>query len=161
TDPSQDHILGTVSASDGPLQLKMQAVDQAGNTTLAMRTVKVDGTKPSLTVDKDGTWTNQPSYPLTGTASDNVGRSGRASVKVSNGVDTYTATLKSDSTWSATVPLTSNNQCTSGYVGDNKLTVTASDTAGNATTKTVTIKFDSCVPQIGTATASMYSEDLD
>jgi hypothetical protein len=70
---------------------------------------------------------------IAGTASDNVGVS-RVTWTVDRGGATVTGTAAGSTAWSASIPLTN---------GQNRVTITARDAAGNAVSSTITVQYKS------------------
>jgi len=119
-----------LTLADGTYNISVEAVDAAGNVARTTKVLIVDTVPPKLTCDiKDGKWTNQTSFVLTGTT-DGV------SVNMSGTLATLDTVAK---TWKRTVTLTE---------GANKFTIVAKDLAGNKNTTMVTINLDTKKPVI-------------
>lgn len=99
-------------------QIYAKAVDEAGNETTVQRNVVYDITSPAVTIDAVTSPTNLDSQVLTGTMEEG------AAVTVTCPTATVgTVTYPASTTW--TVPLTNMQE------GNNAITVTATDEAGN------------------------------
>ncbi len=116
----------TVTATD--------ATGKQGTDSFTADYTPADTTRPAITIS---TPTTQPTFTttstpktLSGTASDNVGV---ASVTWMNAVNGATGTASGTTAWSASIPLVS---------GDNRLTVTARDAAGNPRSASLDVDFD-------------------
>jgi hypothetical protein len=118
-------------------QITVTAIDatgKQGTDSFTADYTPADTAPPAIAIS---TPTAQPTFtttstPLTlsGTASDNVGI---ASVTWKNDVNGATGTASGTTAWSASVPLAS---------GENRLTVTARDAAGNPRTASLVVDFD-------------------
>ncbi|WP_227428912.1 chromosome condensation regulator RCC1 [Psychrobacter sp. I-STPA6b] len=101
-----------------------------------------DTTKPTLTIDSDLTnvTTNQDSITITGTVADNAPLSGLIlSIQSAQSNDTQTVKVSDKGEFSAKIPL---------QVGDNELTITATDVAGNKVVYQATVFVDKVAPSI-------------
>jgi hypothetical protein len=139
SDPSVAEISGSVATIVGAGTTVITAIQEGDNNYNAALpasqplTVSLEGTSPLVVLStlSTGAVTADPVLNVMGTASD---ASGIASLTV-NGID---LTSKAD-LFSSAVPL---------GIGDNSVTVTAKDGAGNVTTQTLGIVLDATVPAI-------------
>ncbi|MGB5965120.1 MAG: Ig-like domain-containing protein [Sulfurimonadaceae bacterium] len=124
----------TNTLPEGDTPITVVATDPAGNTTSETATITVDLTDPLIAIDP--LITNDTTPAITGTTDDAT-----ATIVVTIGTDTYTATNNGDGTWTlpATDPL---------LEGDNVITVVATDPAGNSTTETATVVIDTTAPTV-------------
>jgi len=122
---------------DGPNTISVTAVDEAGNSgTESVEVIRlVDTTKPTvkITAPADGTSTSDASVVVKGTVSDDWTEAADLSVSVNApGLPSpLKVTPAADGSFSVTVPLVE---------GQNTISVTAVDEAGNDFTATVTVK---------------------
>ena len=122
----------SISLVAGPNTITVTASDAAGNTSSAQIQVTLDQTAPTIAITIP---TTLPTYssestPLSvwGTASDDLAL---ASVTWSNSAG-GSGTALGTTLWAAAIPLT---------VGSNIITITATDTAGNTATATLTVDY--------------------
>jgi hypothetical protein len=134
--PTADGAVNVIVAANA-------AFDAAGNKNAASTasSVTFDGTPP--TVSMNNVTTNDTTPTLTGTVGEST-----ASVSLSVDGQTIPATV-SGTTWSATVPTALNE-------GTYTVTVTATDTLGNAATTTASLAIDTTAPtpEVTTTSAS-------
>ncbi|MEA2572468.1 MAG: hypothetical protein QOI24_4469 [Acidobacteriota bacterium] len=127
-----------VALLEGKNDLVAVAFDKAGNRGSATRSVTLDTSAPQLTVTsplRDAcVRTNE--LTVSGRASD----ANLASVKVSIGGTSITATTAVDGSWSATLPLAAEGRVV--------VTIEAIDVSGHSTTATIPISVDRTVPRI-------------
>jgi hypothetical protein len=120
--------------ADGTYTIKSRATDAAGNveTPGAGIQVTVDKTAPALIIStlSDGSWTNNQTLNVAGTATDNIGMQ---SLTI-NGTE---LTINPDGTYSHAIIL---------QIGANAINIIAEDLAGNQTTDTRTVNFDPAGP---------------
>ena len=118
----------------GANSITVIATDKAGNLTTLTRTVTLDTTPPSVTVTPaDGTYTNNASLTVSGTATDT---NGIQSVTVNGAAVTVN---QADGSFSKAITLAA---------GANTVTVIATDKAGNQTTITRTATLDTTPPAV-------------
>ncbi|HYA10849.1 MAG TPA: Ig-like domain-containing protein [Thermoplasmata archaeon] len=118
-----------VTLPDGPHTFVVVATDTAGNRAEADVSVTVETTPPTLafTSPASGSTVSVPDVVVTGTAA--VG-----STLV---VDGYSVAVSSAGTFSVELPLSP---------GSNTITATATDSAGNTATRTLTVTYNNPVP---------------
>ena len=129
-------VTATATDQNGNLITTTQSLDSAVNPdfTVTLNEPFVDGTLNGTEAAVD--------QQLTGTTG--IGGSGQAVSVVLNGI-TYTATVDADGNWSVTLP----NAVLQGLPqGDNTLTVTATDPAGNTSSLTNTFTVDTSTPTL-------------
>jgi len=135
--------------ADGQHSFTVQAKDLAGNiSTLKTATWISDTTNPTLTVSalSNGAATNASPLNITGTVTD---VNGIATVTV-NGT---AATVGASGAYSFALPLT--------VEGDVAVTVVATDNAGNVTTDSRTIKYDTTLPILTVTAPADNSQTKD
>lgn len=114
--------------------LYVQETDEAGNKSekVLMRTQTVDTAGPSVTISKpkEGLKTGKNSVVVEGEITDEISAPGDITVTLSAAGATKEVTLKSDGSFSTSVPVAS---------GNNVVNVTAEDEAGNTTVKSRTV----------------------
>ncbi len=117
-----------VTLKEGKNTITITATDKAGNKAAKTITVTLDTTPPTITITspEDGIETSDDFVNVSGTITDDL-----------SGIDSATIngnslTLNSDGSFSTTVSLTE---------GDNTITITATDKAGNKATKTITVTY--------------------
>lgn len=133
---------GSIALNVGSNSIVVTATDNGSTTGSDTITVIRDNTNPTVvvTTNSGGNFTTKTSpVVLAGTASDNVGGSGLATVVWSNAATSGTGPAGSSSPWSANVPLTP---------GANLITFTATDNAGNPGTTTITVTYDVTAPAV-------------
>ena len=118
--------------------LRITATDSAGNTGSATLTVDYDTTPPSVAITSPTTnstyLTSSGTVALSGTASDSAGI---AQILWSNSTG-GNGTCSGTTSWSATgIALTT---------GDNVITITATDSAGNTGSATLTVDYNTSPP---------------
>ncbi|HZB22679.1 MAG TPA: Ig-like domain-containing protein, partial [Gaiellaceae bacterium] len=133
----------TTAGADGLYDLRVVAVDNAGNTTTsaAVTNVRVDNTAPSVTMDSPGAAVSG-TVALSSTNDDGSG----------SGIDTVQFEYKSSSssTWDAASPSWDTTLLTDG---DYDLRAIVTDRAGNSTTSApVTTNVDNVDPTVSFAT---------
>jgi len=124
----------TISLTEGTNSVYVIAVDIAGNSDLNTTSIVLDTIPPTITIDAVSSPTNIDYQTVTGTI-----ESG-ATIEVTcltAAVGTVTTT---DTTWS--VEITGMDE------GDNEITATATDQAGNKASDTATIVVDPTLPTI-------------
>ncbi|MEO8379456.1 MAG: Ig-like domain-containing protein [Acidobacteriota bacterium] len=123
----------TIPTHEGSLLIRAMATDAAGNIGTAEVTVNVDSNPPLITVTSPlpGLVTAQSSFTLTGTVADTS--------TVTFLLDGAPLALSGD-TFSTIVSLDSD--------GKKSVTLTATDQAGNSSSKTVEVTRDTAAPQI-------------
>ncbi|WP_455816457.1 Ig-like domain-containing protein [Pseudomonas cerasi] len=130
--------------TSGSHDLTVTSTDDAGNVTTLVRTLDVDITPPSVSVNpvSDG-YINaaEAILPLTVTGSGDVGNV----IRVELAGTTVTAVVGADGAWSAVIP---GNVVAAVTDGDYTLTVTAVDAAGNTTITSTPLTVDTGVPSI-------------
>ena len=138
----------TVSAGNGLKTINAKIKDEAGNEKSALAaTVTLDTTKPAVTITSNTSIiSNVSGYNIaTLTLSGTDSPAGIKSYVLTCG-DT---TISSGTVIPATFALTSAN---SMVEGDNTITLTAEDNAGNAQSATVTVKLDTTKPTVSIGT---------
>jgi len=134
----------SIPVAAGVNTITVTVTDTAGNTGTAVITVTQDLTPPAVTITGPTALptfsTASPSVTLSGTASDAVGL---ASVTWTNTSSGGSGTATGTTAWSAAVPLTP---------GSNTVVVTATDTAGNTATASITVINDTQPPTITIST---------
>ena len=126
----------TTAVSNGTYTLYAKAYDNTGNSaqsaTVSVTVNNADTTVPTVTINSVTSPTTATSQILSGTASDNVAL---ANVTVQVGTGAPVAASLNETAWSYTV---------NGLVmGTNNITVKATDSSGNSSTKTTTIVVES------------------
>ncbi|POE14066.1 large repetitive protein [Pectobacterium odoriferum] len=139
--------------------LEIVVRDIAGNETIVTQNITVDTTPPTLTVStiaQDDVLNGAElavNQVVSGTAS--LSEAGRT-VTVTLNAKSYTTTVGSDGNWSVTLP-------TSDLVaiadGNQNLTVTLTDAAGNTTTVTRPLTIDSGATTAPTITINNFADD--
>lgn len=133
-----------VALTDGSYEVQVTTTDAAGNSTSVLRTLDVDLTPPTVTVNpaSDG-YLNaaESNQPLVVNGTGEVGNT--VSVELNN--VNYTAVVNADGVWSLTIP---GNVVAGLANGSYTLNVTASDQAGNATDTSTTLVVDKNIPSI-------------
>ncbi len=115
--------------------------DELGNLSIAQRNIVYDITEPSLTIDSVASPIRQSSQTVTGTVEAGATVSVATDTAALDGPAAVTGT-----TWSYTIK---------GLVeGQNGITVTATDAAGNSQTATTSILLDTISPTDGILTAT-------
>ena len=114
---------------DGPHTLEVSAVDAAGNTGSARVAFSVDTRAPALTVDPVTTPTSSADHVLTGT----VGEDASVLVSADTGPSCGPAAVDAGR-WTC--------ELRGLAPGDNRVTVTATDPAGNTSSATLTIRYE-------------------
>jgi hypothetical protein len=122
----------TAKWNDGDHQIKVTSKDDAGNSLSQTFGFTIDNTAPVATVTSIEYNDETNSLELQGTA-----ESEQDSIFIVYGEDLYQAEVMSDKTWSAIIPVAA------GTLGEQTITVFASDEAGNTSmpgiSRTVTI----------------------
>ncbi len=114
---------------DGPHTVEVTAVDAAGNTGSARVAFSVDTRAPALTIDPVTTPTSSADHALTGTVEED------ASVRASADTGASCGPAAADAgRWTC--------ELRGLAPGDNRITVTATDPAGNTSSATVTIRYE-------------------
>jgi hypothetical protein len=133
-----------VPLAAGSNTITVTATDTAGNQSTAVLTVIYDNTPPTVSLTGPTTnpiyYTGNASVTVSGTSSDNVAV---GTVGWSNAASGGSGTAVGTGSWSAPIPLTP---------GTNLITITVRDTAGNVTTKTITVIEDTQPPTIAITT---------
>lgn len=132
---------------DGAHALSITASDYDGNAAAAVSaSFTTDTTKPQLDVSSPtaGLITNNPNITLRGTTNDAVSSPVTVTATL-NGVSVGAITVNADGSFSKAITLAE---------GTNTVVVTARDAAGNSTPITRTVKLDTSVPQINSASIS-------
>ena len=124
----------TTPLPEGDTIISVITQDENGNDTTVTATITIDTINPIITIDNITTNDNTPTIGGT------INEDDATIVVTVNGVD-ITATNNGDGTWS--LPLTDTLP-----EGDNVITVTATDPAGNTTTESGTIVIDTVAPSI-------------
>lgn len=140
----------TVALTDGSHTIKCDASDYDDNAASQVRTTfKIDTTPPSLSVDNpiDGYVTNKQTITVSGVTNDIT------SSPVTATINGETVTVASDGKFSRDITLKT--------VGNNSVTVTAKDSAGQTTTITRTVKYDPNPPRITDASVSPNPVDTN
>lgn len=127
---SGESYSASLQLSEGPNAITATATDAAGNTGNSSITLILDTTPPKITLDSVKTITNNPQLILAGKIED----ANPVSLTV-NGAPVNI----SNNTFSATVNLTE---------GNNAITVTATDKAGNNSKTEITILLDTTPPTV-------------
>ncbi|MDE8754743.1 Ig-like domain-containing protein [Pectobacterium polaris] len=145
--------------SDNISVLEIVVRDIAGNETIVTQNITVDTTPPTLTVSviaQDDVLNGAElavNQVVSGTAS--LSEAGRTVTVTLNGKP-YTTTVGSDGNWSVTLP-------TADLIaiadGNQNLTVTLTDAAGNTTTVTRPLTIDSGATTAPTITINNFAED--
>ncbi|MCL4417817.1 MAG: PQQ-binding-like beta-propeller repeat protein, partial [Actinobacteria bacterium] len=127
----QGNFSSAVQLTEGENIFAITSQDSAGNISTITRKVTLDTVAPILNITSpaDGLITNSSSVTVTGNSETG------ASVKVNNNV----VTLDAQNNFSLSINLQS---------GSNIITVTASDTVQNTTTKQITVVYDSLGPDL-------------
>ncbi len=112
----------TETLTEGETKITVTSSDPSGNTSTIDATVTVDTTAPSVTVDDLESSDTTPA--ISGTTDDSS-----ATIVVTVGGNDYTATNNGDGTWTL-----ADDTITTLPEGENIITVTATDAAGNNTT---------------------------
>ena len=121
---------------DGSHTVRVEATDAAGNTGFAEVVFMVDTIAPAVSINPVTTPTNMSSQTLMGTREENA----TVSIAVNTSASVGTVSYPSATTWSCMV----SNLAT----GNNSVTVTATDSAGNPATATTDITFDAIAPTV-------------
>ena len=121
--------------TDGSYAYVLTATDVAGKTTTVNRTINIDTTPPTVSLNAVPTWISSAAYTISGSATDpNAGASGVSLIQYQLDGGAWTAATWTDlsggantnGTWAATL---------SGLVeGNHTLVVRGTDAAGNTTT---------------------------
>ena len=131
--------------SDGSHTVAVNASDNDGNAaTQKSTTFKVDTVAPTLniTAPAEGLITSSSSLAIKGPTNDTT--SSPVSIAITlNGTNQGTVTVGSDGSFSKTIVLAE---------GTNTIVITATDAAGKSTSVTRTVKLDTSVPEIVSAT---------
>lgn len=131
----------TSALPDGSNKIKIDASDNDGNAaTQKSVTFKIDTIPPSLSITSpsEGSVTNNPACTVAGTTNDATSSPVSVSIKVNSGAAT-SATVGSNGAFSKQVTLSE---------GSNTITITATDSAGKATTITRHVTLDTKAPVI-------------
>lgn len=131
--------------SDGSHTVTVNASDNDGNAaTQKSTTFTVDTVAPTLniTAPSDGLITSASSLVVKGTTNDTTSSPVSIAIKL-NGTDQGAVTVGSDGSFSKTIVLAE---------GSNTIVITATDAAGKTTSVTRTVKLDTSVPEIVSAT---------
>lgn len=135
----------TAALSDGSHTIKIDASDYDGNAAAQKSvTFKVDTVPPSLSVTApvNGLVTNKSACTVTGTTNDVTSSPVNLTVKLNSGA-AEEVTVNADGGFSKALTLEN---------GTNTIVVTATDSAGKATTVTRTVKLDTTPPVIKSVT---------
>lgn len=127
--------------TDGSHTISLQVSDNDGNQcTAKTSSFKVDTVPPtlSITAPADNLKTNQGALTVTGTTNDVTSSPVTVKIKLNN-ADQGAVTVNSSGVFSKQITLTE---------GSNTITVTATDSAGKATTVTRTVTLDTKAPVI-------------
>ena len=136
-----------LSLSAGINTLQVYAVDSAGNATTNSRSVSVETTAPTLTVNATPSYTNKTTVTVSGTAGD---ASGIAAVYVRvNGGG-----------WAAAMGTTSWNKSVSLSASVNTLQVYAVDSAGNTTTNSRSVTVETTAPTLAVNALMAYTKEV-
>lgn len=133
--------------SDGRHTVAINASDNDGNAATAKSTTfRIDTVPPTLniTAPADGLVTASASLTVKGTTNDAQSSPVSVAIKL-NGVDQGSATVGSDGSFSKTITLAE---------GSNTIVVTATDGAGQSSSISRTVKLDSSVPKVVSASIS-------
>ncbi|TQI78977.1 Ig-like protein group 3 [Serratia fonticola] len=129
--------------ANGSITINATVTDKAGQSASAHETITVDLTAPELTVNKlagdDVLNAAEAHTPQTLSGTSNPGQT----VVVTLNGKTYTAVTGADGKWSLVLPAADLQALAQG---DNTLTVTATDAAGNSTTVTEHVQVDTVPP---------------
>lgn len=131
--------------SDGSHTVTVNVSDNDGNAaTQKSTTYTVDTVPPTLSITSpaDQFITNSANITVTGKTNDATSSPVTVKIKL-NGTDQGTITVSSDGTFSKSLTLAN---------GSNTIVITATDAAGRSTTVTRTVKLDTSVPTIKSAT---------
>lgn len=131
--------------SDGSHTITVNASDYDGNAAVQKSTTfKVDTVAPVLnvTAPANNLITNKASLTITGTTNDVTSSPVTVTIKLNN-TDQGAVTVGSNGAFSKQITLAE---------GSNTITITATDSAGKATSVTRTVKLDTSVPKIKSAT---------
>ena len=143
----------TTALTDGSHTITVNASDYDGNAAAAKSiTIKVDTTPPTLNVTSPtaGLITNTAALTIAGTTNDVT--SSPVTVKITlNGTDQGAVTVASNGSFSKAVTLRE---------GNNTIVVTATDSAGKASSVTRTVTLDTSVPKITDATITPNPADV-
>lgn len=137
---------------DGSHTVTVNASDNDGNAaTQKSTTFKVDTVAPTLNISapSDGLITSNSSLVVKGTTNDTTSSPVSISIKL-NGADQGAVTVGSDGSFSKTIVLAE---------GSNTIVITATDAAGKTTSVTRTVKLDTSVPEIVSATITPNPAD--
>ncbi|MBH0019558.1 retention module-containing protein, partial [Pseudoalteromonas sp. SWXJ133] len=137
--------------ASGDFSVEAEVSDAAGNSASDTAIGNIDTAGPSLTVDFD-TVTNDATPTISGTSDAEIGTSIIVVITDENGVEqTLTTTVDANGNWEVTPQVELNE-------GDNTVTVSASDAAGNTTTVTDTITIDTQAPTLTFQTVGDISD---
>lgn len=141
---SEGQYTGNVSLSFGSNQIRITALDTAGNAaTLERQVERIDTTVPQLVLQGEPVESSTAAmFALQGSASDGVDGTGIQAITVTNARDPAAVipVERSGDQFSASVPL--------GF-GDNQITVTATDGAGLASTASKLVqRVDNIAPML-------------
>lgn len=131
--------------SDGSHTVTVNASDNDGNAAAQKSTTfTVDTVAPTLniTAPAEGLITSNSSLAVKGTTNDTTSSPVSIAIKL-NGADQGAVTVGSDGSFSKTIVLAE---------GTNTIVITATDAAGKSTSVTRTVKLDTSVPEIVSAT---------
>ena len=131
--------------ADGSHTVTVNASDHDGNAAVQKSTTfKVDTVAPVLnvTAPANNLITNKASLTITGTTNDVTSSPVTVTIKLNN-VDQGTVTVGTGGAFSKQITLAE---------GSNTIVITATDSAGKATSVTRTVKLDTSVPKIKSAT---------
>lgn len=137
---------------DGSHTVTVNASDNDGNAaTQKSTTFKVDTVAPTLNISApaEGLITSNSSLAVKGTTNDTTSSPVSIAIKL-NGADQGSVTVGSDGSFSKTVVLAE---------GSNTIVITATDAAGKTTSVTRTVKLDTSVPEIVSATITPNPAD--
>jgi hypothetical protein len=113
------------------------STDTGGNSTTVNATITLDTVPPAVSIDPVTSPTNVDSQTVTGTVEDGI----TVTVTVDTAASVGTVTYPSSTTWSVDI---------TGLVeGDNVITATATDGAGNTASAQATITLDTVPPAVG------------
>jgi len=127
--------------ADGEHTITINASDNDGNAaTTVSASFTIDTVPPVLTISNptNGKITNQPSITVTGVTNDVTTSPVKVTILL-NGTDVGTVTVGSDGSFSKAVTLAE---------GTNSIVVKATDSAGQSTSITLSVKLDTSVPTL-------------